>query len=615
MYSHRFEYSHRRQDVDRSSRHWDDYEDRWDDYKDRWEGRPQSHREVQQDSCREYRDGQSSSEGLSRKWEFSGAPKDSLNRDWSRKSPVRRLGASPVWEAPEKKRRPYAEDDDRDFRYRCEPLEEAQNQSNDFKYAPPREGDLKPRRTPPDFRSRHQRDELRLRERRKDLGFSDRFGDKDYCKRRRDSSRETARSPDRFSKNYSHAGEMGSPPTSARYDDYQKRAKRLLNGSSRKPSEGDAASQSSSVPERKSSVGFQRFLDVLNKGVNVDALTKIVSQTSTEVSDEYISQCPLVNAVDRSWSLGCPERQQEVRQPDGSWGGGAGSLPLSPQPHQRSSSPNRRPASDENFPLSSDGRGSLSSKSPSAEKVTLTPEDEEKRKQMRDVLQAIGVDLGFDELGQMSHRIQERLYGKKNDDHGQKVNQGRSSRLASRHRSRSSSSSRSTFSPVRQDCLVTKDDCRPPRCLTELQQAAEYNQRIRRSFQNHKHSGPPSQKSTAAFRACSPTSAPSYTVTPPPPVPPINSPPPYPAPPPGLPPPPFPPSIGSGIFLPPMLPNPNLRQNILPPAPGQTGQLMQPQPQRFTPPNVNVVNPTRKKRKRRISARMPERTRYLQVLK
>lgn len=368
---------------------------------------------------------------------------------------------------------------------------------------------------------------------------------------------------------------------------------------------------------------------MLNKGVDVDALIKVVSQKSTEVRDEYISQSSLVNAAGRSWSPGCPERRQKERM---------GFL-ASPQPHHRSFSPNRTSAFDGNFSQRFNSRGSLSSKSPSVEKVTLTPEDEAKREQMQNVLQAIGVDLGFDELGQMTHRIQERLYGKKSDSRGQKLTQERLTSLPSRYRSRSASSSRSSFSPARQDCFETTDRREPPRYLTEPLTSDKYNQKMSSSsFQYSEDTKTNSQESSAAFKAFPPTSAPTYTAMQPPPVPPpITSPSlPYSAPLPGMAP-PFPPSLPPPFFpsLPPPLP-PNLPppfpQTLPPPFPrglptpppflprvfmhptlpnlfvqnnfplmqGGTKCPVPPPALLFNPPQVNVANFSKKKQRARV---------------
>lgn len=126
----------------------------------------------------------------------------------------------------------------------------------------------------------------------------------------------------------------------------------------------------------------------------------------------------------------------------------------SENPHKSLSTPKESSQSDE-LPLQScDGEQSYSSCSGSLthlDKMTLTPEEEHKHKQAQHVLQAIGMNIEFEELGQMSHRIQERLYGKKDSDRGRLSKQSRDGDtirgLSPKLHNRFSSSSRSSCSP------------------------------------------------------------------------------------------------------------------------------------------------------------------------
>lgn len=88
------------------------------------------------------------------------------------------------------------------------------------------------------------------------------------------------------------------------------------------------------------------------------------------------------------------------------------------------------------------------------EKIILTPEEEHKHKQAQHILQAIGMNIEFEELGQMSHRIQERLYGKRDSDRGRLGRHSRerdTMRVSPKLHNRSSSSSRSSYSPSPQN--------------------------------------------------------------------------------------------------------------------------------------------------------------------
>lgn len=191
--------------------------------------------------------------------------------------------------------------------------------------------------------------------------------------------------------------------------------------------ESDVAQSQAAVPQQSTSAkGFQRFLDLLNKGVDVDMLNKIVGQM------------PSNHRAHSSHSPANVDGQRDVTQQ-----------------HQCT---NDQSPSPEKSSHPTDSRSRSRSRSPqTADKVTLTPEEEHKHKQMQDVLQAIGLNLGFEELGQMSHRIQERLYGKRESD-GQggegksKEKDSRRGRVPlprSQSRSSSSSSSQSPSPPER----------------------------------------------------------------------------------------------------------------------------------------------------------------------
>ena len=403
---------------------------------------------------------------------------------------------------------------------------------------------------------------------------------------------------------------------------------------SRQAFESDAITQSAAAPEKTSSKGFQRFLDVLNKGVNVDVLTKIVTQTAPQLNHRQASPSFHENAAGRPWSPSCSERQTD-RQHNSSWGETEDSHRLvSLQGHNRSVSPNRRPAFDENYPQRVDGGESLfdsGPKSPLVEKITRTPEDEQQHKQMQDVLQAIGVDLGFEELGQMSHRIRERLYGKSDGDCGRKASGERRTRQAfyTRHRSRSSSSSRSSFSPLARDCYTKKDSCSAQRDVPEghqTQPPAEYGNRMSgRSVQDGEECKTHPQESSNVLKVFSQHS--TYAVTQPPPSPVMPtyttancSPLPYPAL--SLAPPPILPRIGPGLFwprLPGLLPFPPVQPpNMFPPMLAQTRHLFPPHlsgphpyPQLFNLPGGNAAQALNKNQKTKTQPR----PRCLQAIK
>ncbi|XP_012738096.2 cyclin-dependent kinase 12 isoform X1 [Fundulus heteroclitus] len=605
MYSKGSDYSYGRQDNDRNSRR------KWDDYDDRREERRDVHSNTSRDSYYKYsRDGHSSRDRLSKGKEYTDSPKrlcssDTASRDWSRRSPARRRKSPTLWDAPEEKRRRLTEEDDADYRYKRDSPEKTHrvspagfSRNQQFRYSPSCEGDAGYRKTSPYSRSRHQREEFPPKNHYEDFRDRDSADDYEasaYRKRIHGYSQERTLSPDHTTRQVEAQmrERRPSPSTSAYYDGYyENRATAPQNGSAGQSFERDATPQSAALPEDKSSKGFQRFLDVLNKGVNVDVLTQIVSQNPTPLCDGRISPRSFVNVAARRWSPGRAEGNQKPYKDDSYWNENKGSL-RSPRQRHGSASPNRNPA-----PVGENFRGR---KSPSVEEMTMTAEDLQKHKQMRDVLQAIGVDLGFEELGQMSHRIQERLYGKKENEGVRKLSRERSvgqSGNAGR-RSRSSSSRRS-FTPPRQGGYAKQE---PFSEAQDLRQQSEYSSELNRKSSQGDERRKANPVTSAPLLNALPLN-PMHAVTQLPPprmptMPPAPSVPPYPpisqlpvsfptvAPPPL----PFFPRVGPGIFfprVPPMLSPSLLPPPNVPPLLSQWRPALPPQLQLLNPTNVNA---------------------------
>ncbi|TNN32555.1 hypothetical protein EYF80_057283 [Liparis tanakae] len=346
------------------------------------------------------------------------------------------------------------------------------------------------------------------------------------------------------------------------------------------------ADQSPGAPALKSAVGFQRFLNVLNKGVDVATLTKIVSQAS---AGERPRSTASFAGADRPW-------QPASRQGAGHWSEGDASQrpaappPLPPPPPQRggrSVSPTgRSPPDDTSLQRGAAERRRLGSGSPSAEKrPTPTPEDEHKQRQMQDVLQAIGMNFGSEELGQMSERIQERLYGKKESDGARKRSGERDARRASSPtpRSRSASSSRSSSSPSNRGYYKKKESYAAPSDATY--EAVDYGQSAALQ-EGAAARGPYSEEGAAAARQTpSQDSAYAFFAPPPAPVTPAFSPglcPPYP-PPPATPPPP-------GLYFPASFPyGRGPPASVYPEVVAQTRRLLPPSV--GAPPSINKYKP------------------------
>ncbi|XP_041641772.1 cyclin-dependent kinase 12-like [Cheilinus undulatus] len=473
MHSNRSDYGHRGQYSERSSRQWDDYNDRCEE---RWE----PHWDKEQDSYHNYgRDGHRSAERRSRSREYSDSPKrpysrDSLNRDWSRKSPGRRRVSSSDWGSSEKKKRRFTEDNGDDNRYRRDTEDNSSRFSpdsyfhlhtkKDFKdrqQRQPHDEDFQCRRITQDSRPKYRHEEFPYSQqddsmRRPSFGY---YKDRESRERSWDRSQERRQSQDYSTKNYVNPRERNESPPPEYEEHRHDRASFPLNGSGGQSFERDVSHQASIAPEQKKAKGFQRFLDVLNKGVNVDTLTKIVTQNCEGERIRPRSPIPFIDSEDRPWSPTCAWIKH------GRYSESFGPQRLASPPHEPFI-PKKSYLSDEG-PLRgvdgerSDFNSSSRSRSPSVvEKITLTPEDEHKHRQMQDVLQAIGMNLGFEELGQMSHRIQERLYGKRDGDRSgcRRRSRERNTRRAySPRRQSRSSSSRSSFSPTTQDYHTRRD--------------------------------------------------------------------------------------------------------------------------------------------------------------
>ncbi|XP_029364645.1 cyclin-dependent kinase 12-like isoform X2 [Echeneis naucrates] len=609
MYSSRSEHSHRRQYSERGSRQWDDC--------DRWEERHGAHRDGMGDSFQKYgRDGRGSRERTNRSRELSDSPnrwhsKDSLSREWKRRSPARRHMPSPDWGTAGRKRQRISEDDEDDYGSRREDktYRHSQDSFSHFKHTRIQEEDCKFRKTSQESRHRRRHEEETYRP------MSGHYKDGKSLEKSWECSEERTRSQEFSMKSRYKPRELDGSPSTDYEGHLEDRARFPLNESSGQSFESDVPNQSPTVPMEKSTRGFQRFLDVLNKGVNVAMLTKIVTQTSTKVSDQPCSSGSAADTADCPWSLSSAKKQQEkhdnchVDETDGAW-----SL-ASPQGHHRSYSPLGCPPSDEKSLQRCDEGQSYDcsnsrSRSPSVvRKITLTPEDEHKHRQMQDVLQAIGMDLGSEELGQMTHRIQERLYGKKDNERGRHNLERRARDLrqacSPRRQSRSSSSSsRSNFSSLTRDSNLKNDSCNAQRDETEVDQVhvhqtVEYGQNGSSSFLQDSEKCE-SEESTAALQTFTPNTTCSLSEPPPksvmPTYLPMNClPPQYQTPPPALP--PNFPHAAPSLFLPhlpPFLPYPHIPSlNIIPAALTQTmhlfPQTVSNQTSLFNLPNLNPV--------------------------
>ncbi|KAM8773282.1 uncharacterized protein AB9X84_015225 isoform 2-T5 [Acanthopagrus schlegelii] len=219
-----------------------------------------------------------------------------------------------------------------------------------------------------------------------------------------------------------------------------------------------------SPAERENSVdqGFQRFLSLLNEGVDMDLLSRIVNDDSEDLplGEELLNIQPL--AVENKSDQ--PLRSESLRSNSCAFQLG----------HSRSSSRERKsdlPTSQERYlndhlpgddERKNDGGvlclGSSSrSKSPPPVKKKRKKIEEEKpnvEKQhadLQNILKTLGLRLEVEEMSKLADRTQERLYGKRHegvraDSRGEQESQHRYSHGQQRSASSSSSSSFSSSS-------------------------------------------------------------------------------------------------------------------------------------------------------------------------
>ncbi|XP_068177508.1 transcription factor Zelda-like [Antennarius striatus] len=203
-----------------------------------------------------------------------------------------------------------------------------------------------------------------------------------------------------------------APRRSSGYHADRDAGRRRREGSPGRTPSHDHVTTASDADQRGSTRGFQRFLEVLNKGVNMSVLNKIMTQSPPPALDPPPSPAPVLDSAEYLLSPSCPGGQQWMKS---HWNAGEGS-PRRVSPQRRSFSPTPAPRPDGKPLQRADGAPASCSSSSSGGGTPSTLTSGDEHKHLQGVLQAIGLKLGSEELGQMSHRIQERLYGKRDDD-------------------------------------------------------------------------------------------------------------------------------------------------------------------------------------------------------
>ncbi|KAM3623979.1 uncharacterized protein V6R79_017619 [Siganus canaliculatus] len=174
--------------------------------------------------------------------------------------------------------------------------------------------------------------------------------------------------------------------------------------------------------------GFERFLSVLNKGVDVELLSRIVNDDSEDFDMELpkLQPLPVQNHSDPS------VRSQSPPSKSGP------SLPSQKQTDSNS------------------GESSVSNHLPDSDKKERKKEEEaatakmdEQSVQLQNILKTLGLTLEVEEMNKLTDRTQERLYGKRQEgvsasSKGEQQSQQKGSPTHGRKSSSSSSSSSST---------------------------------------------------------------------------------------------------------------------------------------------------------------------------
>lgn len=213
-----------------------------------------------------------------------------------------------------------------------------------------------------------------------------------------------------------------------------------------------------SPPAKESSIdqGFQRFLNVLNKGVDVDLLRRIVNDDSEDLClDAKLQDVQHREATDSPFRNKTRYSNDVISLPDHGGSGERSTDPRStdPRSQERSRSiptPDRDESKEEALsPFSS----KTLSNSPAGIKNTKGGDEnimhDEQHVQLQNILKSLGLQLEVEEMSKLANRTQERLYGKKAEstraEGGQKPD-GRPRSSPRRNRSSSSSSSTSSSS-------------------------------------------------------------------------------------------------------------------------------------------------------------------------
>ncbi|KAK5927151.1 hypothetical protein CgunFtcFv8_022668 [Champsocephalus gunnari] len=195
--------------------------------------------------------------------------------------------------------------------------------------------------------------------------------------------------------------------------------------------------------------GFQRFLSVLNKGVDIDLLSKIINDDDDDDEDLPSGEQLLTTQPPAVEKEPHPSFRSEVQRSNSE-----ASLPDFSQTN-RGHDTFCMPGDEESRNEGGESKfgSNIRSKSPVSVVKKKKEEDKPKvdvqREQLQNILKTLGLNLEVEGMSKLEDRTQERLYGRKNEDTNVEGCRGAQESQHSgpqRHFSNSSSSSRSTKS-------------------------------------------------------------------------------------------------------------------------------------------------------------------------
>lgn len=282
----------------------------------------------------------------------------------------------------------------------------------------------------------------------------------------------------------------------------------------------------SSPAENSVDQGFQCFLNVLNKGVDVDLLRKIVNADSEDLClDDKRHNIQQHEVTDMSF------RERPYSNDGNSLG--------EPSGHEESSSDPCSQERSHSNPIPDEDEKKEEALSPFSFRTSAmrnNKEDEEKMKhdqqheQLQNILKSLGLQLEKEEMSQLANRTQERLYGKKTenaiaqsrrkpDRHPKgspRSNRGSSSSSCSCSSSRSRSSSSSYCGSSRSNVSKRRNNGSRERSgenLTDLENNPDTEKRLKTSNEDQQQSCAETQAWPPPNPSYSLSSLPDYTLS------------------------------------------------------------------------------------------------------